>query len=100
MALNNIRREPQREITESLVGLVVVVGLVWGDYSFGQWVHSLDPTIHVAIGMFFGALLIILSPAVGFVALVGTHKVGEIVCDVLASFGLHLRPRVRPNGRR
>ena len=94
MALNNIFREPRREITESIFGLVVVGGYFWLDYRFALWAAPEDiQSNHIAIFpvMLFGVILtFVLALLVSF-----AHFVGEEICDALAQRGLDPRPRNR-----
>lgn len=95
MALSNIFREPQREITETVVGLVVASVIVYLDYEFAVWFQNCDwgsmgkPPL--VIGFIAGALLV---PVAAF-ALHLVHETGDLVCDILDDFGVRLRPRDR-----
>lgn len=104
MALSNIFREPRREITESVAGLVVFAVVVFVDYSFGLWLQDYAGMCGPAgtsnsyiclpwqIGMAFGILLALLA----FLALIITHALGDAICNALDRQGIHLRPRNRP----
>jgi hypothetical protein len=91
VALSNIFREPRREITETLVGLLVIGILVASDTAFGVWLHAHFMTTPVELGMllglFFGGAII--SVFVIF------HNVGEDICNWLERNGVYLRPRNR-----
>jgi hypothetical protein len=81
MALSNILREPRREITETLVGLLVIGILVASGTAFGVWVHTHFTTTPVELGMVVG--------------LFPFHNVGEDICNWLERNGVYLRPRNR-----
>lgn len=99
MALGNIRREPRREITESLLGILVVAPLFYLDWHLSaEWsVISNGPPFIIAL------LLIPVFTVIGlgilFVALLaflaGTHALGELICDILAEVRLDPRPKNR-----
>lgn len=92
MALSNIFREPRREITESVVGIAVVGGLLYGDYHLAVGLSKLGANpLPIPAGMFVGIFLILAVSAV----LAITHYAGEAICDAFAKRGLELRPRNR-----
>jgi hypothetical protein len=105
MALSNIFNEPRREITESVVGTLVVLALLFVDYRFGRWWQQILENTHrhppgfwhgfFVIGMVFGALAI--AAAYPLLA-VFPHFIGEVVCGFLANLGLELRPKERRRG--
>jgi hypothetical protein len=96
MALSNIFREPRREITESAVGIGIVVLFLFLDSYFASWMQGLtvtSPGGRVPIGVCYLAgllALIVVALFLGF-----THFVGEEICDALAKRGLELRPKIR-----
>ncbi len=102
MALSNIFREPRREITESVVGMIVVAALIFADYRFGMWLqnylnaHSgLSPGCwngFFIVGMIFGVFAIFAACQVLFIF---PHWVGEVACDLLANLGADPRPKRR-----
>ena len=94
MALTNIFREPRREITESLFGILLVGGYLWLDFLFARCVvdeNSHDYAGDVVFCMFGGFL--------GTIALIGliffTHFVGEEICGAMRRAGFDPRPRNR-----
>jgi len=102
MALSNIFREPRREITETILGAIVLAapmaGLGFSSYYLAVIISETDNI------PFFGALLfsipftiIYTTMLVGIVIAIflALHKVGEDICDALERRGLHLRPRER-----
>lgn len=96
MALSNIFREPRREITESVVGLTIAGGLLWADCRFARWLQNVWPYTTpdappLIVGMIFG--LVGVMVAMMFFAL--THALGDGICNVLQTRGIHLRPRQR-----
>lgn len=101
MALSNITREPRREITESLAGIVLFFGLaylVWflggclrdSICSDGKCSEADFVGFHI-LGAF--AVCIIAAVSVGLLYL--THSIGESICETLADHGLELRPKRR-----
>lgn len=100
MALSNIFREPRREITESVVGLVAVALPVYGDFLFAKWFQeattpSNGPGCPWPIGMALGILIVIGTALFVTAAVYLTHAIGDSICNVLQRRGLHLRPRQR-----
>ena len=103
MALSNIFREPRREITESIVGLIVAIGPVTAfciaDYYGAVWasVAWFDGTTST----FWGCAIVLIPMCIfgivffGWLALILTHAIGDDVCDALEERGLQLRPRDR-----
>jgi hypothetical protein len=98
MALTNIIQEPRREITEigmGIAAIVMITGFVYlPGQAIGTWFHDATGapdgvtwlwTLIAMVLVFFG----------GWIVLVITHKVGELLCDNLARRGLELRPRRR-----
>lgn len=96
MALSNIFREPRREITESVIGILAVVPFGYLDYRLASaWVATSKnappfPLALIVIGLGF---LIALIASVVFMLL--THEFGDWICNQLQTAGLHLRPRNR-----
>lgn len=106
MALSNIAQEPRREITESAVGISVVVGglaaYMWADYLFAFWMRAKfgDYQMPLPVGMFVGFIGGIIVFVLGALFLIATHALGEKICNALDDFGWRLRPKVRyPAGR-
>ena len=113
MALNNIHREPRREITESLVGTLVVLVLSIPAYLVATFLRPLEfdasflrdwPIttflLTFAEGVLFLAITIfMIVPAIYFLFLYVPHTFGEFVCDELAKFGKELRPNPRESRR-
>lgn len=103
MALSNIFREPQREITESLLGFVVVGTVLAGigllDYPLAVWFYDItggpDGGCPVPLGMIMAPILLIAVVLVSILALMVVHAVGEGICDSLEEHGIRLRPRNR-----
>lgn len=98
MALSNMGREPQREITETAIGLCVVAIPILGDW-FAVAAQRAKPSLYFFEAMCIGLFLAFI--AVVFVALVfgvflGAHALGEAICDGLQKRGIHLRPVRRP----
>ena len=97
MALSNIFREPRREITESIIGIVAAIGVVgggiWIDYRIGCWIESISGTgfwhtsWEVGMGLgFIGLCALIVAAEI-------THALGESICEALADKGYDPRPR-------
>ena len=97
MALSNIFREPRREITESIVGILALAAFGWLDWKYAEWLCRDDIRCHerpdlYALGMILGAALAIAI----FIIVVFTHFLGDQICAALQRGGIHLRPRNRP----
>ncbi len=94
MALTNILREPRREITETVVGLAIIVPIVYLDYRFALWFEEAtgpDKSCPWPIGMMFGVMIAILI-VMGAVAI---HILGTGICNWLENNGIQMRPRQR-----
>lgn len=96
MSLTNIRREPRREITESVVGLVIVAVPIWADYRFARWFEQVTVQPNNSgcpwpLGMLLGLFVALVFALM----LILTHGLGTLACDALQNLGLHLRPRAR-----
>jgi hypothetical protein len=97
MALSNMLREPRREITETAVGIVLVLGYAWINYTAARWLQSAIPLSGgFQIPVFLPMLAIFLGTFICYGALLLIHLLGEAVCNALQQNGLHLRPRSRP----
>ena len=90
MALSNILKEPRREITEQLVGTLVIFGLPVADAIFAHCA----PWDMMGIGLSLGTILALGVAAVVAVANI-VHAIGEATCNALEARGVHLRPRRR-----
>jgi uncharacterized membrane protein YdfJ with MMPL/SSD domain len=99
MALSNIRNEPQREITESILGVAVVAGVILLDYLlalvFSRITAGIDGGCPVHVGIVLVPIILALIFFGGMGFLYGTHALGEAICNSLADRGLELRPRDR-----
>jgi hypothetical protein len=97
MALSNIRREPQREITESAVGLVIFGLFMWADYEVALWMIEVGPPHAPPVPIVMILASAFLLGGVGLLVgiILVTHQIGDAVCNALERNGLHLRPRVR-----
>lgn len=95
MALSNIFVEPRREITESVVGVLIAAAVLVPDYRICEWLlsrsHAADDRVLVIPMMLLG--LIVLGFAVACVFFL--HFIGETTCDWFAERGLRLRPKTR-----
>jgi len=104
MALSNIGNEPRREITESVLGIIVfaalVGGIIWVDRFFAQWLmgplNAVDNSERFACYV-IGFLIIMVGMLVSVGVLFLTHSLGEGICEFLAARGLELRPKQRYN---
>ncbi len=96
MALSNMRKEPQREIMETAIGVILVGGFLTGDYYFSLWTQQLAGGFSQypwPVGMFFNGLGLVLGILLMPLFI---HFIGEITCDALAEgLGIYLRPRDR-----
>ena len=100
MALTNIFREPRREITETLVGAVVLGGLLYGDYILATALPIPDGLLSygeiIALRMLIQPIVVVLALVGLWLALACIHAAGEGICNRLQASGIHLRPRRRP----
>lgn len=89
MALSNMLKEPRREITESVVGILLVLMYASVAITIQQLVNPYikDVAISTVIGIF--------APIFGYLILVGIHAIGEAACNALARKGIELRPKQR-----
>ncbi len=92
MALSNILNEPQREVTESVVGLALLAMYFVCDYSFALWFCKITAAPNNGcfwiVVFFIGPLLTLVIVA----ALFATHAIGESICNALERRGVRLRP--------
>lgn len=110
MALSNIFNEPQREITESVIGIAVfaVVCIVWFFLADLAAVATWNPEFidsgnrsvcPYPLWVFFWMFLIGVGTAVGLllgiVLVLLTHRIGEDTCDLLCAMGVDPRPKLR-----
>jgi hypothetical protein len=97
MALSNMLNEPRREITESLVGIVMVTPLVVVDYYLGSWLTSqFQPgQCPLTLGMIIAFGIELIAIVFLVYAAFATHALGEAICNALQACGIHLRPRNR-----
>lgn len=96
MALSNIRKEPRREITESLVGITGLAGVIWLDYLGSNWINTgLSPKDQCPIVVVMVAIPVVLFILflIGMAIVYCTHALGEKICGALAHRGLDPRPR-------
>ena len=97
MALSNILKEPRREITEQLVGTLVIFALPVADAIFAHYApRPSDYTFWdmMGTGLCLGIILALGAAAVTIVAKI-VHAIGEETCNALEAYGVHLRPRRR-----
>lgn len=94
MALSNIFREPRREITETLVGVVLVGGFAFIDFKFAKFGCGAESCKVGCIT--FGMVIGVIAAIVAGLLLGLMHWVGEEICNSLAKVGLELRPKARP----
>lgn len=98
MALNNIRVEPKREITESLIGIGAVIGVVAGDYFLSVWLTRTDGWMAkepVGLMMLTTPIFFILVTLILVGLTYFTHFLGEQVCAGLRKMGVDPRPKTR-----
>lgn len=108
MALSNIRNEPQREITESLIGLLPLLLLI-PLYFWSQWILSIqnvhfsskaDWYVVTAFTMLMSVAGVFVIYLLGYGFLHLTHSFGESICGFMAKRGIDPRPKIRKQVRR
>jgi hypothetical protein len=90
MALSNVFREPRRELTETLIGILITSLFIGVDYLLALWVrhhHGLNKSDSVVTATLLLFILVLL--------IVASHWIGEWTCNRLRDAGLELRPRNR-----
>lgn len=98
MALSNIKREPRREITEQVVGILTLCFVGWFIWSVPPKLFPVMNTLDApdrVLAVFLSAFVTVF----GIFLLVGLvyfmHFIGEVVCGLLADMGLEVRPKRR-----
>lgn len=97
MALSNMLREPRREITETLLGIIVLIPAAWIDYHLALWIQSQSyhGDVPLILCLVFSTILMGAGIAASIVLAVFTHWVGERACAWLNVIGIEIRPRDR-----
>lgn len=100
MALSNMRKEPRREITETLVGFGWVAGMIGLDYAVGLGFRQFDSSLSIMESMFVGFLALtgvsaLIALILGGFLLTVIHEIGDAVCGFLERRGVQMRPRQR-----
>lgn len=100
MALSNIFREPRREITETIIGLMVLTPYIWVSQHLVTSCHQVPGPGGVGLTPWPVAYLlayILVAAAIFFliVIAIGIHGTGNFVCNQLEVMGLRLRPSKR-----
>jgi len=108
MALSNIWREPRREITESVIGIVAFAAFGWPICLGASWFAKVSGPADAANSnhappYFFRFIVGLIGCFLALVAVYFvlklflhiTHLIGEAVCGILARFGMEPRPKDR-----
>lgn len=99
MALSNLFKEPRREITETLVGLFLLIPVFWVTHQISRAMLADLPHTPTFIDLLLTHLLGGFFTMAGTAALVaaafGVHALGEQVCNWLDEHGLRLRSKER-----
>lgn len=100
MALSNIFKEPRRELTESAVGigviLVAAVPLGWLDYQLALSTSTpAKPEDFWLVLFLLGPFLIFVVSALVLAFFAVTHALGNAICNGLEKRGIQLRPKQR-----
>lgn len=99
MALTNFFREPKRELTETLLGIAVLIGPAYLDYRIALFLHENDdPTcpLPLPLALVVGAIIMGASVAGVLAAAWTIHHAGEGLCNLIAN---HLDIEIRPRDR-
>jgi hypothetical protein len=95
MALSNIRVEPRREITESLIGIVVVGVIGVGVWMLALWINSLRSTPNMVASILCAMMTVAFGIPLLVALVLFTHLIGEQVSSLLANLGIDPRPKTR-----
>lgn len=95
MALTNILREPQREITEQIVGTLFIVLLLGLAYPLAVWMGPGSGGVPLLLRLPLALLIEVAGTITLTMIAFGIHEIGEGLCNALAKKGVELRPRVR-----
>jgi len=106
MALSNIFNEPRREITETVIGIILFIPFVGLDYwtanKILEWGNCAYKTNNDFPCAPFLLEFLLISPIFLFFCIVGIifisiiiHGLGNLFCDFLENRGIYLRPRNR-----
>lgn len=93
MALSNILKEPRREITETVIGLLAFGPLMYWDVVLAGYLqpkHMDDPFFML---MVVAMVLLAFGIACALGLLLIVHAVGEALCDRIEQAGWQIRPR-------
>jgi hypothetical protein len=99
MAIDNMKLEPQREITESVLGIgaAVVFGIIV--YSISRYLKVHDvmgaKDLPMTVIMLSTIIGVVLTFLVGVFLIFFTHFIGEEICAGLKSMGWDPRPKQR-----
>jgi hypothetical protein len=101
LALSNIFREPRREITETVVGVIIPLLLGYGLYWYSSYSYDNGDIVcsdcgrasNIIIGMVLVGLMVFMFGLFISIAAHAIHALGEWLCDVLERRGIRLRPR-------
>jgi hypothetical protein len=105
MAISNLRNEPRREITESVIGiLTVAIMLPLYVYACHRFVMMFDPSpsdyypAHIFTILFGWAIGGTAIAVIYWLLVYFTHDVGEFVCGWMKNLGFDPRPKIRYDG--
>lgn len=99
MALSNILREPRREVTETVVGLVPVSIWLAIVYFIACALYTTDNPKNdpFILDLLFSLIITSVGSVLPIGAVFLTHAIGENICNKLQQAGIHLRPKKRVN---
>lgn len=103
MALSNIRKEPRREIMESVVGTLAFILFL---FACNPLAYALQATgmfgavdMHHGLAYTVSAFILLaafwIAVGLGIFLVHGLHNIGDFLCDMLGEIGLDPRPRGR-----
>jgi small neutral amino acid transporter SnatA (MarC family) len=97
VALSNMRKEPKREIIETVLGFVVFVAYCYLANKFAWWFYrTVDP--NDADSVFLGYVIAIFAVPIGWTLMLFIHFIGEKASNILGNMGLDPRPNPRERG--
>jgi hypothetical protein len=102
MALFNIFNEPRREITESVVGIICVSGIIGPIVFLGYCIAPAleGPGVPFILAWASSLIIVCFALIMMYIILQIIHVAGEYLCDRLEKNGMQIRPIQRYRAKR